>query len=60
MTKKEKHDGQNLVYNARIVARGFQDQEKPQSDSPTAVKERFNFLKALAANDKFKLGVLLK
>ena len=30
ITKKESHDGQKTDYKARIVARGFQEEEKPQ------------------------------
>ena len=43
ITKKEKHDGQKTEYKAWLVARGFQDAEKPQSDSPTVVKESLNY-----------------
>ena len=56
VTKKEKHDGQKQMYKARLVARGFQEKEQPQSDSPTAAKESFKLLMALAANNGFKLG----
>ena len=35
VTAKEKHDGQNQKTKARLVAQGFQETLKPQSDSPT-------------------------
>ena len=38
-----------------MVARGFQEALKPQSDSPTAGKESFKLLMALLANFHFKL-----
>ena len=41
VTEKEKHDGQKLQTKARLVARGFQETLKPQSDSPTVSKESF-------------------
>ena len=39
ITKKEKADGQKTEYKGRLVARGFQEQLAPQSDSPTMLKE---------------------
>ena len=55
VTDKEKHDGQKQLYKARLVARGFQEREQPQSDSPTVAKESFKLLMAIAANNEFKL-----
>merc|ERR1712112_255644 len=55
VTKKEKHDGQKQLYKARLVARGFREKEQPQSDSPTAAKESFKLLMAMAANSRFKV-----
>lgn len=40
---------------ARLVAKGFQEKEQPQSDSPTGAKESFKLLAALAANSNFKV-----
>ena len=57
VTEKEKHDGQKQNYKARLVAKGFQEREQPQSDSPTAAKESFKLLVALAANNGFKVHV---
>ena len=55
VTEKEKHDGQKQNYKARLVAKGFQERDQPQSDSPTAAKESFKLLVALAANQNFRL-----
>ena len=55
MTKKEKHDRQKQMYKARLVARGFQEKEQLQSDSPTVAKESFKMLMAIAANEGFKV-----
>ena len=55
ITKKEKHDGQKTEYKARLVARGFQEECKPQADSPTAMKESIKVFLALAANEEFDL-----
>ena len=48
VTDKEKHDGQKQKTKARLVARGFQETMKPQSDSPTVSKESFKILMASA------------
>ena len=50
VTQKEKHDRQKQPCKARLVARGFQESLKPQSDSPTEYKESFKMLMAIAAN----------
>ena len=39
-----------------MVARGFQEALKPQSDSPTAAKKSFKLSMALSANFHFKLA----
>ena len=41
VTKKESHDGQKCRVKARLVARGFQETEYVQKDTPTAQKESF-------------------
>ena len=56
VTAKEKHDGQKKKTKARLVARGFQESMKPQSDSPTVSKESQKILLALAANNGFKIA----
>ena len=55
VTEKEKHDGQKQNYKARLVSQGFQERDQPQSDSPTAAKESFKLLVALAANQNFRV-----
>ena len=55
ITQKERHDGQKQQVKASLVARGFQEEEQPQSDAPTVAKESFKFLMALAANEGFKV-----
>ena len=56
ITEKEQHDGQKTKVKARLVARGFQETLKPQSDSPIAAKESFKLLMALSANFHFKIA----
>ena len=55
ITKKEKHDGQKTDYKGRIVAKGFHEKEKPQADSPTAMRESMKVFLSLAANENFEL-----
>ena len=56
ITEKEAHNGHKTKCKARLVARGFQELLKPQSDSPMAAKESFKLLTALSANFRFKLA----
>ena len=49
ITDKEQHDSQKTKVKALLVARGFKEALKPQSDSPTAAKESFKLLIALSA-----------
>ena len=39
ITRKEKADGQKTNCKGRLVAKGFQEKEAPQSDSPTMLRE---------------------
>ena len=55
ITEKEEHDGQKSKIKARIVAKGFQEAEKPQSDSPTVSRESLKMFVAIAANENFKI-----
>ena len=55
ITKKEKSDGQKCKYKGRLVARGFQEKDSPQSDSPTMRRESLKLFFALAANQSFSL-----
>lgn len=54
--EKQKHDCQKQQTNARLVAHGFQETLKPQSDSPTVSKESFKTLMAIVANSECKLA----
>ena len=56
MIQKEKHDGQNTEYKVRLVARGFQETVKSQSDSLTIFKESFKLFIVIAANKDFQLA----
>ena len=49
ITMKEDHDGQKTKYKARLVAQGYKELEKAQSDSPTAQRESFRLFLAVAA-----------
>ena len=53
--QKEKADGQKSDLIGRLVTRGFQEQESPQSDSPTMLKESLKIYFALATNEGFLL-----
>ena len=55
ITKKEKADGQKQNFKGRLVAKGFQEMEAPQSDSPTMLRESMKLFFAVAANEDFKL-----
>ena len=56
ITQTEKHDGQKQPCKACLVAQGFQEGLKPQSDSPIASNDSFKLLMAVAANNNFKLA----
>ena len=58
ITKKEKHDRQKTQYKARLVAKGFQETMKPQSDSPTALRESLKVFLAVSANMDFEIASL--
>ena len=55
ISKKESHDGQKKDFKARIVAKGFQEDCKPQADSPTAMKESNKIFLAISANEGFEI-----
>ena len=50
ITRKEKADGQKTDFKARLVARGFQEKESPQSDSPTMLRESMKLFFSVAVN----------
>ena len=55
ITRKEKADGQKKNYKGRLVAKGFQEKEAPQSDLPTMLRESLKMFFSVAANEDFKL-----
>ena len=55
ITRKEKSDGQKQKLKGRLVAKGFQEKEAPQSDSPTMLRESMKMFFTVAANEEFEL-----
>ena len=55
ITEKQKSDGQKSQIKGRIVAKGYQEGKKPQSDSPALLRESLKMYFALAANEGFRL-----
>jgi len=55
VTQKEKADGQKSQVKGRIVAKGYQEGKKPQSDLPTLLRESLKMYFAVAANEGFEL-----
>ena len=51
ITKKEKADGQKQNFKGRLVAKGFQEMEAPQSDSPTMLRESMKLFFAVVTNE---------
>ena len=51
ITRKEKADGQKQKVKGRLVAKGFQEKEAPQSDSPTMLREFIKMLFSVVANE---------
>ena len=51
LTEKQAHNGQKKKVKGRIVAMGFQEEFKPQSDSPTVLRDSLKTLLAVAANE---------
>ena len=54
ITQKEAHDGQKTQVKARLVAQGFQEIDKVQSDSPTVLRESFRMFLSLAATTRIE------
>ena len=53
ITRKEKADGQKQNYKGILVAKGCQEKEAPQSDSPTMLRESMKLFFSVAANEDF-------
>ena len=58
VTQKEKADGQKSQIKGHLIAKGFQEGEKPQSDSPTLLRESLKMYFAVAANEGFKSRII--
>ena len=58
VSKKQDHDGMKTKFKARWCLRGFQEPERPRSDSPTVSKESLKLLLTIAANEGWKLTSL--
>ena len=58
VTQKEKSDGQKSQVKGRIVAKGYQEGKKLQSDSPTLLRESLKMYFALAAYKGFRLRII--
>ena len=56
MTEKEAHDGKKKRIKARLVAKGYQEEVKPQSDSPTILRDSLKTFLSVAANEKFRIA----
>ena len=55
VTQKEKVDDQTAQVKGRLVAKGFQGEELPQSDSLTILRESLKMYFAVVANKGFGL-----
>ena len=53
ITKKEKADGQKKNVKGRLVAKGFQEIEAPQSDAPTKLRESIKSFCCSGSKSKF-------
>ena len=55
VTRKQKANGQKTLYKGGLVARGVEEKEASQSDSPTKLHESIKLLFLIAVNQCFKL-----
>ena len=53
--KKEEHDGLKVQIKARYCLRGFKEENKPRSDSPTVDRVSTKLLYTIAGNEGWKL-----
>ena len=53
ITRKEKADGQKQKIKGKLVAKGFQEKEAPQPNSPTMLRESMKMFFIVAANEDF-------
>ena len=55
INKKEEHDGLKVNVKARYCLRGFKEEHKPRSDSPTVDRVSTKLLYAIAGNEGWRL-----
>ena len=55
VNRKEEHDGLKVKVKARYCLRGFKEDVKPRSDSPTVDRMSTKILYAIAGNEGWKL-----
>ena len=53
--EKEVQDGSKHKVKARIVAKGFQEETKPKSDAPTAMRESFKLVMNIVVQEEFEI-----
>ncbi len=58
INEKESHDGLKVRHKARLCLRGFMEQEKPRSDSPTISPDMTKTVVAIGANEGWKAECL--
>ena len=58
VNRKDIHDGLKVDVKARLCLRGFQELEKPRSDSPTVDRTSTRLLYAVAANENWPVVVI--
>ena len=58
LTEKQAHDGQKKKIKGRLVAKGFQEEFKPQSDSPTILRDSLKTVLTVAANEGHHIASL--
>ena len=58
VTKKEAHDGLKTSFKARWCLRGFKENNKPRSDSPTADRLSKKIFYAISANEGWSIEAM--
>ena len=58
LTEKQAHDGQKKKIKGRLVAKGFQEEFKPQSDSTTILRDSLKTVLTVAANEGHHIASL--
>ena len=58
ITASENHDGQKQKVKGRLVCKGYEEEFKPQSDSPTIGRSNLLVFTAVAANCRFHIWTI--